>query len=586
MAGTRSSARQAANTSSSPPSSNGNTGTKRKAEESSPANKKSKNGPPAKKQMTLEQTLPDDDAAMNEADAETNGNGEGDSSRPERPAGCEAWLNDANYERPEANGKEDANGDGTASLKKPGESFQGTNKDGEDKSDPEKALKDSRGGKGLNALDEVKADPDDNGKTGKNTEEEKVEESKADGETEADAIEEDKAREKALPSNVLEKGIIYFFTRGRVGTDSPDSVQDLARSYFVLRPLPDGAKLMDGTIQDLKNNRLVALPKKVWPKSGKDKFMAFIEKAKTSISELKEEFFSGSEYSTKTTGTQHTPEVTPVGEGVYAFTSTGGGQGTTHLAYMLTIPSEVGEVQKDIGIAEKGSFVVSLKNPEAPGPANAQLPQGPDWPKEYIEEFRGRGWMPAHPKHFEYANAQMLLIGENFDSSNNLEPTAKDEKNDEKETPQEALETLEHEDELRVEHLKGDDTIFADLGLASKDYPKNENVTVSISTRRRALGGDPVSSWVVRAMLGERQDSTFIRPRSVANRSVAVVLATHGLATPPRSVRAMCWLVPDRRSRPGPDIIFLGELPSRALHPVADLWPSMVPVPCRAGRLL
>nr|POE48127.1 hypothetical protein CFP56_01455 [Quercus suber] len=455
MAGTRSSARQAANASSSPPSSNGNAGTKRKAEESSPAGNKSKRGPPAKKQMTLEQTLPDDDSAMKEADAETDGNGEDASSRPERPSGCEGWLKNANYERPEVNGKEHANGNGTASLKKPGESFEGTNKDGEDKSDPEKALKDSRGGQGLNALDDVKADPDDKGKTSK-----------------AEAVEEDDKREKALPSNVLEKGIIYFFTRGRVGTDNPDSVQDLARSYFVLRPLPDGAKLNDGAIQDMKNNRLVALPKKVWPKSGKDKFMAFIEKAKASIDELKEEFFSGSEYSTKTTGTQHSPEVTPVGEGVYAFTSTGGGQGTTHLAYMLTIPSEVGEVQKDIGIAEKGSFVVSLKNPEASGPANAQLPQGPDWPKEYIEEFRGRGWMPAHPKHFEYANAQMLLIGENFDNSSNLEPTAKDEKNDEKETPQEALETLEHEDDLRVEHLKGDDTIFVDLGLSSKDYPK------------------------------------------------------------------------------------------------------------------
>ena len=136
-------------------------------------------------------------------------------------------------------------------------------------------------------------------------------------------------------------------------------------------------------------------------------------------------------------------------------TSTGGGQGTTHLAYMLTIPSELGEVQQDVGIKEKGSFVLSLKNPESSGPANAQLPQGPDYPKEIIGEFRGRAWMPVHPKHLNYANAQMLLIGEDFDSSSNLDPTPKDEKDDAKETPQEELEKLEHEDELRVEHLKG-----------------------------------------------------------------------------------------------------------------------------------
>ena len=119
---------------------------------------------------------------------------------------------------------------------------------------------------------------------------------KADGE----AVEETNEREQAMPSNILEKGIIYFFARGRVGVEDPDSVQDLARSFFVLRPLPEGAKLTDGAIQDVGNNRLVALPKKVWPKSGKDRFMAFVEKGKTSMETLKEDFFQGSEYNTKT----------------------------------------------------------------------------------------------------------------------------------------------------------------------------------------------------------------------------------------------------------------------------------------------
>ena len=167
--------------------------------------------------------------------------------------------------------------------------------------------------------------------------------------------------------------------------------------------------------QDVGNNRLVALPKKVFPKSGKDRFMAFIEKEKASMDTLKEEFFSGSSYSTKTVGTRHTPEVTPIGEGVYAITTTGGGQGTTHLAYMLTIPNEVGEVQKDMGIAQKGSFVMSLKNPESSAPSYA-LPNNAEFPKEFIEEFGGRGWMPVQPKHLDYVNAAFLLIGENFES--------------------------------------------------------------------------------------------------------------------------------------------------------------------------
>jgi hypothetical protein len=274
-----------------------------------------------------------------------------------------------------------------------------------------------------------------------------------------------------------------------VGITEPESVQELQRSFFVMRPLEKGAKLTDGAIQDVGNNRLLALPKKVWPKSGKDRFMVFVEKAGVSMDTLKEEFFQGSEYSTKTTGTRQTPEATPIGEGVYALVSTAGSPSTTHLAYMLTIPSDLGEVQRDVGLATKGSFVVSAKNPESSSPANASLPQKPDWPKEFVEEFGGRGWMPAKPKYLDYANAQMLLIGEDFETSGNLEPAPKDQKDDSKETPQEELEKLENEDELRVKHISGkryvvtfpvpdadqfigDDTIFADLGISSKEYPQ------------------------------------------------------------------------------------------------------------------
>lgn len=193
-------------------------------------------------------------------------------------------------------------------------------------------------------------------------------------------MEESKERAEAQPSNILEKGIIYFFTRGRVGIEDPEDIQDIQRSYFVLRPLPQGAKLGDGAIEDSKINRLIALPKKVWPKSHRDRFMAFVESAKTSMDDLKGSFFQGSEYSTKTTGVRQAPPVTPVGEGVYAITSTG--RSESHLAYMLTIPREPGEIQEDMGIRAKGSFVLSLKNPTVKGPAYASLPEGPDFPQE------------------------------------------------------------------------------------------------------------------------------------------------------------------------------------------------------------
>lgn len=186
-------------------------------------------------------------------------------------------------------------------------------------------------------------------------------------------------REKVIPSNIVEKGIVYFFMRGRVDVEDPESTSDLQRAYFVLRPLPKGAKLTDGPLSDSKHNRLIALPKKTLPKSHSDRFMAFVEKGNTTIQELKENFFQGYTYETKTRGTQSVPPATPIGEGVYAITET---ERSSHLVYMLTIPSEPGEVQRDIGIRSKGSFIMSVKNPERPGPAFARLPKGPEYPKE------------------------------------------------------------------------------------------------------------------------------------------------------------------------------------------------------------
>jgi hypothetical protein len=189
----------------------------------------------------------------------------------------------------------------------------------------------------------------------------------------------DDAREEETPSSILEKGIIYFFFRSRVNVDEPHDTKDIARGYMVLRPIPHGAKIGDGPIGDDGNCRLLALPKKILPRSGKDRFVVFVEKAKASLKELKDQFMSASDYATKTAGTSHRPAATPTGEGIYAITTTGR---ESHLAYILTIPAELGQVQKDIGLRERGSFVASIKNPEYKGPAYANFPKGPDYPKE------------------------------------------------------------------------------------------------------------------------------------------------------------------------------------------------------------
>lgn len=192
----------------------------------------------------------------------------------------------------------------------------------------------------------------------------------------AGSAEQEGAREGIVPSNILEKGIIYFFIRGRVGIDEPSSVDDIRRSYIVLRPLSKDAKLGEGTIDDAGNSRLIAIPKKVLPSSGRDRWIAFVEKSHASFQTLKDEFISASDYVTKTAGVRHTPAATPVAEGTYAITTTGR---ESHLAYMITLPDSLGEVQREIGLKEKGSFIVSTRNPQYEAPKGTSLPQGPNY---------------------------------------------------------------------------------------------------------------------------------------------------------------------------------------------------------------
>jgi hypothetical protein len=98
-----------------------------------------------------------------------------------------------------------------------------------------------------------------------------------------------------------------------------------------------------------------------------------------SYEKLKEDFLASTDYMTKTAGARHTPQATPIAEGVYAMTSTGR---ESHFAYMLTLPEKLEEVQKELGLKKQGSFILSTKNPKYPGPANARLPKDPEFSEE------------------------------------------------------------------------------------------------------------------------------------------------------------------------------------------------------------
>ena len=63
--------------------------------------------------------------------------------------------------------------------------------------------------------------------------------------------------------------------------------------------------------------------------------------------------------------------------------------------------------------------------------------------------------MPLQPKLLNFENTQFLAIGEGVgEIGKATEQQGNDEKQD-KDTPLEEMEKLEHEDEIRVQHLKG-----------------------------------------------------------------------------------------------------------------------------------
>jgi hypothetical protein len=114
-----------------------------------------------------------------------------------------------------------------------------------------------------------------------------------------------------------------------------------------------------------------------------------------------------------------------------------------------------------------------------------------------IDEFRGLAWSEVKPKHLDHEYCQILLIGEHLEKG--VEPTTKGKKHD-KETPQEELEKLEHEDELRVQHLHGKHThvfwvlhmfsVVSICHLQEARYVEDREAPVSFGQFTNELSGD------------------------------------------------------------------------------------------------
>jgi len=90
-----------------------------------------------------------------------------------------------------------------------------------------------------------------------------------------------------------------------------------------------------------------------------------------------------------------------------------------------------------------------------------------------LEEFHSLRWVPTQPKHLDFVNTQVLLVGESSGVTKALELQDEDVKQGVAE-PAEEMEKLEDEDVRRMKGLGKDDSarIFADLKVHTGDYPK------------------------------------------------------------------------------------------------------------------
>jgi hypothetical protein len=117
------------------------------------------------------------------------------------------------------------------------------------------------------------------------------------------AVKPDSSREKKVEeSPIVEKGLVYFFLRSKVNVEHPESLAEVKRAYMVLRPLPQGTKLVDGKIEDAGHNRLIAIPKKRMPVRGSDRLLTFVQEPKANLEDIRTKHLNGRTYQTKTLG--------------------------------------------------------------------------------------------------------------------------------------------------------------------------------------------------------------------------------------------------------------------------------------------
>jgi hypothetical protein len=199
-------------------------------------------------------------------------------------------------------------------------------------------------------------------------------------------------------SEILEQGDIYFFYRPKKTAEEVKGIEDVRRFFMVTAP------------EESQLYRLFVIGKKSLPEVRKtearasERYWARVGGIFKDANELTKEL-SSDEFRRGDTAR-------PVGEGKYAIVKH---QNHAELAYVLELPNEPGEAQKELGIEKEASYVISVINPKIPKQSNLPTTEEPPkYPQEILNEFNDTEnfvSLSRDTKFIDYQNAQIILIG-------------------------------------------------------------------------------------------------------------------------------------------------------------------------------
>jgi hypothetical protein len=175
-----------------------------------------------------------------------------------------------------------------------------------------------------------------------------------------------------------------------------EDLGDVQRFYLLLGP--DGAQ---------RYRRLIVGRKRLPDPASHEREWAFVVDVTDDAAELRDDM-------------EEEPRTLSAAAARYVLADHGG---HSHLAYALARTAGSDRIQRLFNIRRQASYIVAVRNPDAPAPAGAGLPQHrrAQYPPELRERFGTRRFIPADPPELlDHPGAELVLIGAAEDASREL----------------------------------------------------------------------------------------------------------------------------------------------------------------------